>query len=298
MSGSVAVVQRHAHERTHQAGLELAAREFPDATIAAVAAGDFPTTLRRCFETAVELDREWTVTLDGDVLLLPGSGDAVLHLARRLPRRAGHAWFLVHDLVTSEARAAGVRLYRTATMASALERGDWSGRVRPETELLQSLHGIEHRAPSVLVGLHDHEQYYRDLFRTAFVMARKKPAQREWLLRTWRARAAEPDFRALLAGAEASAASDGPLSFDAADYRELADAFLVGAGLTEKPPLTATPDPHDLERRVPAHALMLRRPGLAARRMPRVWRKAGNGVRGLTLARYALGRTVATALRR
>jgi len=295
--GSIAVVQRHAHERTQQAGLELAARELPDATVTAVAAGDFPTTLRRCFETAVELDREWTVTLDGDVLLLPGSGDAIVRLIDRFPAWAGHADPLVQDRVTGEARSAGIRLYRTAAMRTALQHGDWSGVHRPESHLLISLlPEVRGWSPSVLVGLHDHEQYLRDLFRTAFVMARKSERRRDRLLARWQERADGAEDLALIAGATAAAREDLPFTIDAAAYVALSDAFLAEAGLSERAPLTSVPT--DLEGRVPPAARRLRRPGLAARRIPRVWRKAGNGVRGAALARYALERTVATALRR
>jgi hypothetical protein len=63
------VVQRHADERTRDAGWATISREFPDADRAQVAAGDFPATLRRCYETAVAAGNPWTVTVDGDVIL-------------------------------------------------------------------------------------------------------------------------------------------------------------------------------------------------------------------------------------
>lgn len=296
--GSLAIVQRHADERTQEAGLATIAREFPGAAVAAVAAGSFPQTLRRCFETAVALDREWTVTVDGDVLLLPGAGRAIMALADRSPRATGHAGLLVHDRVTREIRPAGVRLYRTSTMRAALERGDWGGTLRPETHLLASLADVGAWAPSVLVGLHDHEQYLRDLFRTAFVMARKKAHQRDRLLALWRERPDDPQDRALLAGALAAGRLELELTFAAGDYRALSDAFLLESGLTERAPLAAVPSSDALEQLVPAHARRLRHPGFAARRLPKVWKKAGNGARGAALLRYALGRTLAVALRR
>ena len=291
----LAIVQRHAGERTQAVGLDLAARELPGATTVAVAAGDFPATLRACFETAVDLDRPWTLTIDGDVLLLPGAGAAVRHLADRLPDRAGHLDLLVQDRVTGEARNAGVRLYRTSTMRTALEHGDWTGTFRPETHLLASLPDIEGRSPAVLVGLHDHEQYLRDLFRTALVMVRKKAGQQERLVRLWEERADGPDDLALLAGAAAARREDVPFAIDAAAVRALSDAFLAESGLKEKAPLTATPDPAQLEAAIPAAAHRLRRPSFAARRFPNVHRKAGNGVRGRSLVRYALRRTLRSA---
>ena len=294
----IALVQRHAHERTQTAGLELARSELPEADVVSVTAGDFPTTLRRCFETAVELDHEWTVTLDGDVLLLPGSGRAIRRVMTRMPARAGHADVLVQDRVTGQARSAGVRIYRTATMRAALREGDWSGTLRPETHLLASLGPtIRPWSPSVLVGLHDHEQYLRDLFRTALVMARKKAGQRESLVARW---AADPsdEGRVLLAGAEAALRDDLPFAIDAAAHVDLAAEFLASVGLEERAPLTATPAPTALERLVPAAAQRLRHAGLAAERIPSVWRKAGNGTRGLPLLRYAAGKTFDAALRR
>lgn len=294
----IALVQRHAHERTQAAGLELARAELPEAEVVSVAAGDFPTTLRRCFETAVSLDHEWTVTLDGDVLLLPGSGRALRRLMARMPARAGHADVLVHDRVTGLARSAGVRIYRTTTMRTALRVGDWSGTLRPETELMSSLlPAIPWWSPSVLIGLHDHEQYLRDLFRTALVLLRKKAGQRESLVARW---AADPsdEGRALLGGAEAALRGDLPFAIDAAAHAELAAAFLASAGLAERGPLTTPPEPKQLERLVPAAAHRLRHAGLAAERIPSVWQKAGNGARGLPLLRYAARKTLDAALRR
>ena len=295
---STALVQRHAHERTQPVGLELARIELPEAEVVAVAAGDFPTTLRRAFETAVELDREWTVTLDGDVLLLPGAGAAIRRIMTRMPARVGHADLLVQDRVAGQARSAGVRIYRTATMRAALQDGDWSGTLRPESHLLASLEpAIRPWSPSVLVGLHDHEQFLRDLFRTAFVMVRKKSEQREALVARW---AADPsdEGRMLLAGARAAQRDDLPFAIDAARYAELAAEALTVAGLTEREPLAQVPDRSDLERGVPAAAQRLRHAGLAAEWIPRVWRKAGNGARGLTLLRYALEKTFEAARRR
>ena len=285
-------MQRHADERTRDAGRATISREFPDADVAQVAAGDFPATLRRCYEVAVEAGNPWTVTVDGDVLLLPGAGDSLRELARRMPRRAGHADVLVHDLVTGEVRSAGVRLYRTTTMVAALEGGDWTDRERPETHLLASLHAIGTWSPSVVVGLHDHEQYLHDLFRTAFVMARKKAHRIAELRERWLGQQDDPDFRALVAGADAAARSGIPTSFASEDYRTLSAAFLTSAGLTEKPPLPAALSPSELEARLPAAAHLLRRPSLGARRLPAVWRKAGNGTRGVALARYALRRGI------
>lgn len=292
---SVAVIQRHAGERTQQAGLALAEEQFASAPVTAVAAGDFPTTLRACFETAVDLDRTWSVTLDGDVLLLPGAVTAIRRLIDLMPPDVGHADLLVLDRVTGEARSAGVRLYRTATMRAALEHGDWSGTFRPETHLLTSLPGIVGRSPSVLVGLHDHEQYLRDLFRTAFVMARKKAHRIDRLVEFWRTRADGPDDLALTAGATAAADPTLPFAIDATVHRELAAAFLSASGLAEKPPLAGTPRTEVLERAVPPAAQRLRHAGFRARHMPRVWRKAGNGVGGLSLLRYALEASIDAA---
>jgi len=285
------VVQRHAYERTCDVGRVIIEREFVGADVVQVAAGDFPTTLRRCFESAVAIGNPWTVTVDGDVMLLAGAGAALRELADRMPRRAGHADVLVHDKVTGMARSAGVRLYRTSTMATALARGDWNGRERPETQLLASLDGIVSWSPSVLVGLHDHEQYLHDLFRTAFMMARKKAHQIVALRERWVAQHDDVDFLALIAGADAAARRELPTSFDTEAYRASSDAFLAASGLREKAALAATPSPQDLEGRVPAAAQMLRRPSLGARRLPGVWRKAGNGTRGVPLARYALRHT-------
>lgn len=297
-STSILLVQRHAHERTQDIGFRLAKAEFSEAPAISIAEGPFPRTLRRCFELAVERDMQWTVTLDGDVLLLPGAGDAVRRLIPRMPVSAGHADLLVRDRVHGRIRSAGVRLYRTSTMRTALSKGDWSGQDRPEYHLLQSLRPmVEGWSPSVLVGIHDYEQYLRDLFRTAFVTVHKFAKQRPELLARWASEGNDEGF-ALLAGGQAAVRGELPFAIDAEGQRDYIDHTLAAAGLKEREPLTLLPEAEEILRHVPRPAHRLRRVRTASIRFPRVWLEAGKGRRGLPLARYAFKRTLKAARRR
>lgn len=240
MSVRIALVQRHAGERTQEVGLRLAAAQLPFTDVAAVHAGAFPQTLRRALETAVGFGADWTIMLDADVLVLPGALPRLVQLAMEYPQHHACVNACCFDRLTSTARSVGLRCYRTSLIPLALEQAGWEGQVRPETALLELLGRAGHPTSmtSLLCGVHDVEQYYRDLYRTAVVHGvkfRDRGAGRN--IARWCTQD-DHESRVLVAGAREGMAL-GRVALDAERFRSGAETALAGLGLVERSPLAA-----------------------------------------------------------
>ena len=243
MTRSIALIQRHAGERTQEIGLRLASEQLPFEGVAAVHAGAFPATLRRALETAVDIGADWTIMLDADVLVLPDALSRLVRLASEYPSDHACINACCFDRLTATVRSVGLRCYRTSLIPLALEQHGWEAQVRPETALLGLLGDAGHPTAitSLLCGVHDFEQYYRDLYRTAVVHGvkfRERGAARN--IERW-ATHDDPESQILEAGAR-EGMELGTVALDAERFRDAATAALRGLGLVERAPLTADDD--------------------------------------------------------
>lgn len=269
MASHVALVQRHADERTQAAGLLLAAQELPFTATSAVSAGPFPDTLRASLRWAANQAADWVVALDADVLVLPSSLRRGIKLAERYPKTHFVITACVLDKFFGTVRPAGVRFYRRSLIDRALESNAWLTQIRPETALLQWMHAQGHPSAdtALLAGVHDHEQYYRDLYRTAVVHGVKFRDRAERNIRRWSQLApADDDYRVMMLGAEAGLALDS-VKLDAAAFHGEAEDALASLGLDEKPPLEDETPP-DAERFIDPRLDWLRDDRPLARHFP------------------------------
>ena len=111
--------------------------------------------------------------------------------------------------------------------------------------------GFSWQRSDVLLGLHDFEQYYTDIFRKVFTHTRKFARHMPAAERMWRSRAREDaDFAiALWTLCLSRQISDwkgdddvpqvGNVRIDKRMFPSNIDALLVPAGLVEKPPFSA-----------------------------------------------------------
>lgn len=267
--GDVFVVVREAGERTADAARALAAAEVGADRVASIREAPFAAALRRGLEIGVEAGRRWTLCLDADVLLRPGAiGDLVAAAeaaAERDPMLLG-ASGQVADVLLGQMRVAGNSMYRTAHLPAALATGEFrASKRRPESYLKQVMRrsGHEWLAADVLMGLHDDEQYYRDVFRTAFTHERKHRRFVPYATRYWtRTERENPDHRIALWGVRVSEMigehhhRPGPrenenVAIDVRGFAGNLDAILTPAGMTEKAPLAPDAIPSaEVERRL------------------------------------------------
>lgn len=240
----VTIVVRECGERTAEACVWLLQQTFPEQKIHRVSARPFSETLRLSLEKGVTEGLLWTLCIDADVLVLPELTDLLVE-AEKAPADVFEIQGLVFDKLMTAPRAAGNHLYRTSLIGRALPLISTGHSLRPETEMVEAMavKGFPNRQSTVVVGLHDFEQSYGDLYAKAFLHGHKHrfllPLYRP--LWTMLARS-DADYRVALAALDdARSTSDAPSV--SRDFRaEVANSAAARLGLQEKPQLDATPD--------------------------------------------------------
>ena len=251
------VVIRAAGERTEAVCARLAALEVGTDAVVTIHEVPFAQAVRRCFEIGIEAGRDWTLALDADVLLAPGAIGALCAEARTEWDRSPDLFemdAMVADKLLGQIRPAGVHLYRTALLPEALEHAAFDARRRrPESWVKMQMRRRGRRLAdaAVVAGLHDFEQFHRDIFRTVFTHARKHERFMGYAARYWRRMApTDPDLRmAFLSfrlstaiNEHADLAAMAPaetVTIDRSAFPDDVDAILRPAGMVEKAPLSA-----------------------------------------------------------
>jgi hypothetical protein len=206
----------------------------------------FSAAVAAAFRVGIEQGRPWLLCIDADVLPIARGIRALLEARSGLSSDCIEVQGLVHDKFFNITRPAGNHLYRTTLVKRALALIPNEGTsLKPESDMLRELasRGRPSLQSSVVVGAHDFEQYYRDIFRTNFLQARKHHNHLDYLVGYWNALAArDPDFRVALAGLEAGLNHEGAMLVDQRSTNALAAQELSRLQLVEKPPLSGTPD--------------------------------------------------------
>lgn len=233
------VVVRCSGERTESVARRLVrAQVESDEDISAVSEAPFEAALRAAYAAGIRAGRDWTITLDADVLLEGSAIARLLEHARQMPKHFLQLEGLVYDKLMGVYRQAGHRVYRTELLPAALrEIPPTQSQLRPESSAVQRMGRLGHpsRYVSCVVGLHDHEQSYRDLYRKGVVHARKwSPLLPGLVRRCQQHMQADPDFLVLLKGLWDGLVDPAPVSIDRRLFTASACEALRALGIGEK----------------------------------------------------------------
>lgn len=205
INDKVTVIIRSVGERTEQLcqALTLAQGICP-ANVVIVRESPFSAAMRESFAVGIERGRPWTLCNDADVLLRPGAVAQMVQLAEQQAENTCEIQGYILDKYYGGPRQGGVHLYRTALLPESLASIPAEGlNIRPESHTLEAMKAKGYPWVTVpyWVGLHDFEQYYRDIFRKCFVHAHKHQQSTELFLAIWRDGAADDvDYRVALHG--------------------------------------------------------------------------------------------------
>jgi len=233
------LVLRASGERTQSVSMKLARLRLPDgAGVSLVSEAPFESALRASYEEGIRAGKQWTITLDADVLLGEGSLARLLDQAAKMPSHFFELKGRIYDKVTGTYRPAGHHVYRTELLSRALGQIPEPGsQLQPEyfTTLQMWRMGHPCRQEGLAVGLHDFEQSYCDLYRKAIVQSRKMAARAGDLI----GRCAEhlhddPDFLVILKGLWDGLMTRERLVVDRRQFAERALDALRALGLEEK----------------------------------------------------------------
>jgi hypothetical protein len=233
------VVVRSAGERTEALCLD-AIRAQTDARTEITRERPFANALRRSVRLGIEASKRWTLCVDADVLLAPGSiARLTEHLAAE--PEAFFACAYLMDKYYGLPMARGVHLYRTDALPEAEAAIPTEDAERPETAMKEVLLGRGRKCVYVrgrVLGLHGFGQFYRDIFRTIATRAQKSRDQFPILMdRFTRGAVRDVDLRVALWGLVAG--SDGVYSLDAHHWDEAFHDLASASGLVEKQPVAA-----------------------------------------------------------
>ncbi len=204
-SDRAAVIVRSVHERTEKLCCELIlAQGVPEDHLFLIHESPFSAALRRAFTIGVETNLPWTYCVDADVLLRPGAIENMIEIAEQQKPEICEIQGYVLDKFFGGPREGGIHLYRTSLLRKTIEQVPDEGvNIRPEFHTLEAMRklGFPYRQLPVLVGLHDFEQFYSDIYRKSFVQAHKHLRQTDLFLGVWRAGASmDPDYQVALKG--------------------------------------------------------------------------------------------------
>jgi hypothetical protein len=247
---SIAIVVRGAEERTLKVCIERAQRGLGQrGAVRVVEARPFARALEESIEIAIATNQEYTLFLDGDILLKSGAVEEMILSARATKTRFYKIGFRILDWGFC-GPTYGVHLYSTELLRPAREFVQAAYQhQRPETFLCKAMakRGYPTLLQTHVVGLHDYEQYYRDIYRKSFVRACKFNKRVGYMLSRCIGRDSDPERRMMLYGLRDGLlyhATQDRAPLDIEFYRQRATAAMNETGLQEKGHLEDFTDEH------------------------------------------------------
>ncbi len=164
----------------------------------------------RTFELGLEYGMPWTIAIDADVLIYSRAIHSLVGLAEQSPAATFHLAGRLIDKLSGGPICIGLHIYRTTHLDHALKVTKASGIVpRLESQVIQQMKtaGYVDAEVDAVLGLHDFEQDYRDLYRKGFMNARNHADCFSILERMWdRLAKTDDDLLAVLSGGRAAQA--------------------------------------------------------------------------------------------
>lgn len=240
----ITIVIRSSGERSIHACKNLVLQQDFNSEVHFVNEFPFESAIRKSYEIGLDAGNEWLMTLDADVLLREGAVTEFLSHAQNLPGNYFQIEGLVFDKLTGTYRKAGHRMYRTSFLKIALKQIPRTRtKIRPEFTTLMNMEalGYPSREINSVFGIHDYEQYYRDIYRKAYIHANKHQNWLPELIKRWKTMSTfDDDFRIALRGLYDGLMYLSKPYIDSRAYNELAYKAMYELSIEEKLPLNNT----------------------------------------------------------
>jgi len=202
---SVTVIIRSVGERTESLCKKLILDQgVPVEAVFVINEAPFSKAMKVGFEIGIIEKRPWTYCVDADLLLRPQSILNMIEHANKQPANVCEIQGFILDKFFGGARMGGVHLYRTSLLKRVIDLIPPEGKdIRPETHALNAMRAAGYPWITVkeLVGLHDFEQTYEDIFRKCFVQAHKHLSHTGLFIPYWRSKSNQDmDYKVALTG--------------------------------------------------------------------------------------------------
>lgn len=231
-------------ERTEKCLIDRISDEFP--TVSLAVASDYPSskTLEKAFQLAMESGKKWSIHLDADVLLMPGALQKMFNVLGQLEEKVFAVRFLIADPLLGTIRFAGNQTYRIDYIPYALPFAQNSkDKLRPDRHVIEKMEAKGYLfadVKQVVIGVHDAEQFYRDIYRKCFVYSFKHLNKADEFIPHWRSDESNLDFKVARKGFADGVQHLEQVNIDARLMDSLAPDFgnwLKREGIEEKAPL-------------------------------------------------------------
>jgi predicted nucleic acid-binding protein len=242
---SIIVTVRTSDERTEQACIQSVLDEGVSGNqIHIIKETPFKKALEMCFKKAFESDAKWLLTLDADMILIPGVIKNLIIEAEKMPDHFIQIQARILDKFYGEVRGGGPRIYRVKHLGNALRVSQsLKDDIRPETNIIKVMgrRGYHSRYISPCIALHDFEQYFTDIYRKACVHAVKHMSKLPIILeQAVKYKVADADYQVILKGIYDSLSKGMDVKIDNRIYIDEAKEALSTLKLEEKTDIPVT----------------------------------------------------------
>jgi len=230
------IIVRSCGERTEQKCIQLAKQHGRAHVVNALPFGE---TLRQSYELGQTFKQDWIPMVDADVLLYPGTLKTAVTMLKSMNKNIFCWDGSTKDKIMIKKRRAGIHIYRRDLLSQAMQYIE-DNQLKPESHVrreMQKNHGAVTHAEGFLFGMHDFEQYYRDLWRKSFAQSRKLAGmirRNPRILKTWSLMSMrDNDYKVILAAHKLGRTYRGDIVIDARKNYG-ASSGLKKLGLKEK----------------------------------------------------------------
>lgn len=202
---NLSIIIRSANERTSQYCKMYSQLMTTEDRVHLIQEKPFAKAQIKSMEIAADSNDDYVLFLDADVIFDIKNAANTVSLA--IDKYGASKFYMCNlkilDRQFKSFTYAGVHLYPKKTIQKALKYKDVAlNAQKPETAICKEMAkaGYPSIASEFFFGFHGFEQYYHDLYRTAFVRAVKMPTQHTFFASTYWTNFKEPDYKVSLLG--------------------------------------------------------------------------------------------------
>jgi hypothetical protein len=232
------VIVRSVGERTETLCKQLLTDQVQESNIFIINERPFTKAIAKTYEIGIENQRKWTLCIDADVLIKEGAVNELLQKASEADENVFEIQGNVLDKFFGGPRAAGNHLYRTSLLKKAIGAiPSPNVSLRPESFTIKQMaaKGYPWIEIDLIVGIHDYEQYYKDIIRKTFIQAKKHGRFMPVLTAYWeRMKNEDTDYQVALWGAKELSTYTKPLTIDVKNMPDGLNKLLKYSNIKEK----------------------------------------------------------------
>ncbi len=234
-------VIRSVDERTTDLCEHLIRQFAPAENVRVIHEQPFSAALRKGFDLGAASGLKWMVCIDADVLIDAEGMIRLLAIAETVNESIFYVQGLTVDKLIPIKRPPGNGIYRNSLAHKARQFVPEDGTsLRPETTTMEGMIAAGHLMyrTTIVVGLHDFEQSYEDIYRKSFLHAQKHANVLPLVEAYWKKhQETDRDFEVALLGAKVGKTYRDIVYVDKRFQREEWRILRQMKNIQEKPPL-------------------------------------------------------------